>query len=108
MIIPEEIRELHDYGVAKIYSPEDGQKLGLVGMIADMIASLDSKRASRLDANLEAVAVAIASPWHTRSRRSKLGSHRLPFWRGWKVPKGLSVCRLLWELQEPEERAKAP
>ena len=30
VIIPEEIRELHDYGVAKIYSPEDGQKLGLV------------------------------------------------------------------------------
>ncbi len=56
VIIPEEIRELHDYGVAKIYSPEDGQKLGLVGMIADMIGSLDSKRASRLDANLEAVA----------------------------------------------------
>lgn len=37
VIVPEEIAELHDYGVARIYSPQDGQKLGLQGMIDHMI-----------------------------------------------------------------------
>jgi methylmalonyl-CoA mutase len=37
VIVPEEIRALHAYGVERIYSPEDGQKLGLTGMIDDMI-----------------------------------------------------------------------
>ena len=37
VIVPEEIRELHDYGVARIYSPADGQQVGLQGMIDDMI-----------------------------------------------------------------------
>jgi len=33
VIVPEEIRELEDYGVAKIFSPEDGRKMGLQGLI---------------------------------------------------------------------------
>ena len=37
VIVPAEIKELHDYGVARIYSPHDGQKLGLEGMIRDML-----------------------------------------------------------------------
>src|ERR1051325_4583367 len=37
VIVPEEIEELHKYGVARIYSPHDGQKLGLDGMIDDML-----------------------------------------------------------------------
>ncbi len=37
VIIPEEIRELQAYGVTRIYSPHDGQNLGLQGMIQDMI-----------------------------------------------------------------------
>ena len=37
VIIPEEIEELHSYGVSRIYSPEDGQKIGLQGMIDDML-----------------------------------------------------------------------
>jgi len=41
VIVPAEIRELHDYGVARIYSPEDGQRLGLQGMIGDMISRCD-------------------------------------------------------------------
>ncbi|QQC62753.1 methylmalonyl-CoA mutase family protein [Paraburkholderia ginsengisoli] len=38
VIVPEEIVELERYGVEKIYSPQDGQRLGLQGMIDDMIA----------------------------------------------------------------------
>ena len=37
VIIPSEIKELEDYGVTRIYSPEDGQKMGLQGLISDMI-----------------------------------------------------------------------
>ena len=41
VILPEEIKELMDYGVAKIYSPDDGRLLGLQGMINDMIEQCD-------------------------------------------------------------------
>ena len=37
VIIPTEIRALEDYGVTRIYSPEDGQKMGLQGLIDDML-----------------------------------------------------------------------
>ena len=37
VIIPEEIKLLEDYGVTRIYSPEDGLKMGLKGMIQDTI-----------------------------------------------------------------------
>src|SRR5450756_3069102 len=39
VIVADEIRELHEYGVARIYSPEDGQSMGLQGMINDMVKS---------------------------------------------------------------------
>ncbi len=41
VIIPEEIRLLQEYGVTRIYSPADGQQLGLRGMIADMVERCD-------------------------------------------------------------------
>lgn len=41
VIVPAEIKELHDYGVEKIYSPDDGQSMGLQGMISDMIKRCD-------------------------------------------------------------------
>ena len=37
VIVPEEIQELQHYGVQRIYSPEDGHRLGLQGMIDDML-----------------------------------------------------------------------
>jgi len=37
-IAPEEIRALEEYGVARIYTPEDGRRLGLKGMIDDVFA----------------------------------------------------------------------
>lgn len=39
VIIPSEIQELHDYGVARIFSPQDGMQYGLQGMIDDMITA---------------------------------------------------------------------
>jgi methylmalonyl-CoA mutase len=41
VIVPEEIRELETYGVAKIYAPEDGARLGLQGIINHMVELLD-------------------------------------------------------------------
>jgi methylmalonyl-CoA mutase len=41
VIVPSEIRELQDYGVARIYSPEDGQRMGLQGMIGEMVMRCD-------------------------------------------------------------------
>jgi isobutyryl-CoA mutase len=41
VIIPREIKELHEYGIARIFSPEDGRKYGLNGMIQQMIEECD-------------------------------------------------------------------
>ncbi|MBZ0251107.1 MAG: cobalamin-dependent protein [Burkholderiales bacterium] len=41
VIVPDEIRELHGYGVARLFSPEDGQHLGLNGMIGSILADTD-------------------------------------------------------------------
>ena len=40
-ILPQEIKELHDYGITRIYSPDDGRKMGLEGMIEDVIKQTD-------------------------------------------------------------------
>jgi methylmalonyl-CoA mutase len=42
VIIPSEMEELHAYGITRIYSPEDGSKMGLQGMINDMMQSMDA------------------------------------------------------------------
>lgn len=41
VIIPKEIKELHDYGIARIFSPEDGRIYGLQGMINQMLEECD-------------------------------------------------------------------
>ena len=42
VILPTEIEELHNYGITKIYSPDDGRSLGLQGMINDLLRQCDS------------------------------------------------------------------
>ena len=41
-ILPQEAKELHDYGITRIYSPDDGRKLGLEGMIEDVLKQCDT------------------------------------------------------------------
>ena len=41
VIVPSEIQELQAYGVTRIYSPEDGQRMGLQGMIGEMVMRCD-------------------------------------------------------------------
>lgn len=40
-ILPQEINELHNYGITRIYSPDDGRRLGLEGMIEEVIRLCD-------------------------------------------------------------------
>ena len=40
-ILPEEIKELHEYGISRIYSPDDGRAMGLQGMINDLVKKCD-------------------------------------------------------------------
>ena len=60
VIVPAEIRELHDYGVTHIFSPEDGAKMGLQGMINSVVerCDLDVTKAApqKADAVLKALA----------------------------------------------------
>ncbi len=55
VIIPAEIRELHDYGVARIFSPEDGQRMGLQGMIGEMLMRCDRDLSPHAPAALDAL-----------------------------------------------------
>jgi len=48
-ILPEEIDELHKYGITKIYSPDDGRKMGLEGMIEDVIMQCDIQLNGKVD-----------------------------------------------------------
>ena len=40
-ILPKEIKELHDYGITRIYHPDDGRAMGLQGMINDLVQKSD-------------------------------------------------------------------
>jgi len=55
VIIPEEIKELESYGVTKIYSPEDGAKMGLQGMIHHMIKQMDFSTVDKADFDFSAL-----------------------------------------------------
>lgn len=56
VIIPSEIDELHNYGVTRIYSPADGQTIGLQGMIDDMLARCSSGEQRAEPPTLESLA----------------------------------------------------
>ncbi|MBL8659919.1 MAG: cobalamin-dependent protein, partial [Rhodospirillales bacterium] len=53
VIVAEEVDALHAYGVARIYTPEDGRRLGLQGMIDDMLARADFDPATSIPADLD-------------------------------------------------------
>jgi isobutyryl-CoA mutase len=48
VIVPDEIAELHDYGVTHVFSPEDGQRLGLARMVNTIVEACDIDLASQL------------------------------------------------------------
>ncbi|TXH71832.1 MAG: methylmalonyl-CoA mutase [Thiothrix sp.] len=60
VIIPEEIKLLQDYGVTRLYSPQDGQQMGLQGMILDIIARCDFDPGTAAPSTLEPI---LAGNW---------------------------------------------
>jgi len=55
VIVHSEIKELMDYGVTRIYSPEDGQRMGLAGMIGEMVKRCDHDISSYAPKTLDAI-----------------------------------------------------
>jgi methylmalonyl-CoA mutase len=53
VFLPHEIKELQDYGISKIYSPDDGRTMGLQGMINDMMRQCDFKTVTHLNGQLK-------------------------------------------------------
>jgi len=53
VILPDEIKELHDYGITRIYSPDDGREMGLQGMINDMIQMCDEPTGKNLNGEVD-------------------------------------------------------
>ncbi len=49
VILPQEIKELMDYGITKIYSPDDGRAMGLQGMINDLVRQSDFPTGHKLN-----------------------------------------------------------
>jgi methylmalonyl-CoA mutase len=63
VIVPAEIRELQDYGVARIYSPQDGQRMGLQGMIGEMVMRADKDLSARAPSDLAALQGHAETAW---------------------------------------------
>ena len=53
VILPEEIKELMEYGITRIYSPDDGRELGLQGMINDLVQQSDFAVGDVLNVKIE-------------------------------------------------------
>ncbi len=57
VIVPDEIKELEEYGVTKIYSPEDGAKMGLQGIINHMVEAMDYSTVEDTDIDISNLSV---------------------------------------------------
>lgn len=55
VILPSEIAELHEYGITRIYSPDDGRKMGLQGMINNMLEQTDYITVKSLSGELKSI-----------------------------------------------------
>jgi methylmalonyl-CoA mutase len=63
VIVPSEIAELQGYGVTRIYSPEDGQRMGLAGMIGEMVMRCDVDLSTYAPKALEAIQGRTEAHW---------------------------------------------
>jgi isobutyryl-CoA mutase len=55
VILPQEIDELHQYGICRIYSPDDGRAMGLQGMINDMLSRCDFATGANLNGEVKKI-----------------------------------------------------
>ena len=56
VILPTEIEELHQYGITRIYSPDDGREMGLQGMINDVLKKSDYPTGVNLNGEVNHIA----------------------------------------------------
>ncbi|MFO8129738.1 MAG: methylmalonyl-CoA mutase family protein [Bacteroidales bacterium] len=56
VILPEEMKELHDYGIARVYSPDDGRVMGLQGMINDLVRKSDFPTGKNIHVTVDDIA----------------------------------------------------
>jgi methylmalonyl-CoA mutase len=68
VIVPPEIRELHAYGVSRIYSPEDGQRMGLQGMIGEMVMRCDKDLSPLAPTDINAIQGHTEQSWRSLSQ----------------------------------------
>jgi len=65
VIVPSEIKELQSYGVTRIYSPEDGQRMGLAGMIGEMVMRSDLDLSGYAPKTIEAIQCHSEANWRS-------------------------------------------
>ena len=83
VILPDEIRELMDHGITRIYSPDDGRAMGLQGMINDLVERSDYALGESLTDEIEkletrnplAIARLITAAENYRDRHAKAFDH---------------------------------
>jgi methylmalonyl-CoA mutase len=54
-ILPSEIEDLHNYGISRIYSPDDGRRMGLQGMINDVLEQCDFPTVTQLNGEMDKI-----------------------------------------------------
>ena len=82
VILPKEIKELMEYGITRIYSPDDGRELGLQGMINDLVQTSDFPIGDALNGQLEKLSIKDPKPNLPEE---------LPFKFGKKLPLAIST-----------------
>ena len=85
VIVPSEIKELHDYGVTRLYAPEDGQSMGLQGMINDLVAQSDVDLTTLAPQTPEAVSYTHLDVYKRQSTSAASSSSSAAFGRS-RVP----------------------
>ncbi len=83
VILPDEIRELMDYGITRIYSPDDGRAMGLQGMINDLVEQSDYALGESLTDEIEkleiknplAIARLITAAENYRDKHARIFDH---------------------------------
>ncbi|MFM2274764.1 MAG: hypothetical protein RL211_636, partial [Pseudomonadota bacterium] len=68
VIVPPEIRDLHAYGVSRIFSPEDGQRMGLQGMIGEMVMRCDKDLTAYAPSKLDVIQGHSDASWRALSQ----------------------------------------
>ncbi|WP_448635680.1 cobalamin B12-binding domain-containing protein [Pedobacter panaciterrae] len=72
VILPSEIAELQAYGITRIYSPDDGRKMGLQGMINNMLEQTDFITTKSLNGELKNIPKKISKVLLQQSQLQKM------------------------------------